>query len=50
MGADVAMGHDMNCMRWIQKFREPMAEGEDSARGPRETPPARLSRHARPIA
>ena len=34
LGADVAMGHDMNCMRWIQKFREPMAEGEDSARVP----------------
>ena len=36
LGADVAMGHDMNCMRWIQKFREPMAEGEDSARSRRE--------------
>jgi 5-methyltetrahydrofolate--homocysteine methyltransferase len=22
MGADVAMGHDPNCMRWIQKYRE----------------------------
>jgi 5-methyltetrahydrofolate--homocysteine methyltransferase len=36
LGADVAMGHDMNCMRWIQKFREPLAEGEDSARSRRE--------------
>jgi 5-methyltetrahydrofolate--homocysteine methyltransferase len=36
LGADVAMGHDMNCARWIQKFREPMAEGEDSARSRRE--------------
>jgi 5-methyltetrahydrofolate--homocysteine methyltransferase len=36
LGGDVAMGHDMNCMRWIQKFREPMAEGEDSARSRRE--------------
>jgi 5-methyltetrahydrofolate--homocysteine methyltransferase len=36
LGADVAMGHDINCMRWIQKFREPMAEGEDSARSRRE--------------
>ena len=38
MGADVAMGHDLNCMRWIQKFREPMAEGEEAraaARGRR---------------
>src|SRR5690606_23497791 len=38
MGADVAMGHDPNCMRWIQKFREPLAEGQESAgrRGGRE--------------
>jgi 5-methyltetrahydrofolate--homocysteine methyltransferase len=31
LGADVAMGHDPNCMRWIQKFREPVAEGEEGA-------------------
>jgi 5-methyltetrahydrofolate--homocysteine methyltransferase len=31
LGADVAMGHDPNCMRWIQKFREPAAEGEEGA-------------------
>lgn len=31
MGADVAMGHDPNCMRWIQKFREPAAEGQEGA-------------------
>ena len=37
MGADVAMGHDINCMRWIQKFREPLAEGQESARGKRES-------------
>ncbi len=37
MGADVAMGHDPNCMRWIQKFREPLAEGQEGARGRRET-------------
>ena len=36
LGADVAMGHDMNCMRWIQKFREPAAEGQEGARGRRE--------------
>jgi 5-methyltetrahydrofolate--homocysteine methyltransferase len=36
LGADVAMGHDPNCMRWIQKFREPMAEGQEGARGRRE--------------
>jgi 5-methyltetrahydrofolate--homocysteine methyltransferase len=37
LGADVAMGHDINCMRWIQKFREPLAEGQESARGKRES-------------
>jgi 5-methyltetrahydrofolate--homocysteine methyltransferase len=36
LGADVAMGHDENCMRWIQKFREPAAEGDEGARGRRE--------------
>ena len=36
LGADVAMGHDENCMRWIQKFREPAAEGNEGARGRRE--------------
>jgi 5-methyltetrahydrofolate--homocysteine methyltransferase len=36
VGADVAMGHDENCMRWIQKFREPAAEGSEGARGRRE--------------
>jgi 5-methyltetrahydrofolate--homocysteine methyltransferase len=38
--ADVAMGHDENCMRWIQKFREPAAPGAEGqaqgARGGRE--------------
>ena len=29
MGANVAMGHDPNCARWIQKFREPAAEGDE---------------------
>jgi 5-methyltetrahydrofolate--homocysteine methyltransferase len=37
LGADVAMGHDPNCMRWIQKFREPAAEGQEGARGRRES-------------
>jgi 5-methyltetrahydrofolate--homocysteine methyltransferase len=36
LGADVAMGHDEHCARWIQKFREPAAEGEEGARGRRE--------------
>jgi len=34
MGADVAMGHDPNCMRWIQRFREPVAPGAEGE-GPR---------------
>jgi 5-methyltetrahydrofolate--homocysteine methyltransferase len=34
LGADVLMGHDPACMRWIQKFREPMAEGANGE-GPR---------------
>ena len=36
LGADVAMGHDENCARWIQKFREPAAEGNEGARTRRE--------------
>jgi 5-methyltetrahydrofolate--homocysteine methyltransferase len=38
MAADVMLGHDPDCMRWIRKFREvpaPGAEGE-AARGRRE--------------
>lgn len=34
LGADVMMGHDPDCARWIRKYREPAAEGE-SARGAR---------------
>lgn len=39
LGADVMMGHDPDCMRWIQKFREPPAAAADGsvARGRRET-------------
>jgi 5-methyltetrahydrofolate--homocysteine methyltransferase len=35
MGADVAMGNDPNCMRWIQKFREAAhaAAGIESGEG-----------------
>ena len=36
-GANVMMGHDPECRRWIKKFREPVAEGEVvGARGGRE--------------
>jgi 5-methyltetrahydrofolate--homocysteine methyltransferase len=39
MGADVAMGHDEHCARWIQKFRDrpppakpaPAAAAKDAA-------------------
>ena len=39
MGADVMMGHDPDCARWIKKYREPPpigAAGEGAARGRRE--------------
>lgn len=39
-GADVMMGHDPECRRWITQFREPppagASEGEGGARGRRE--------------
>jgi 5-methyltetrahydrofolate--homocysteine methyltransferase len=39
MGADVLMGHDPQCGRWIRKYREPAAAGAemDTARGRRES-------------
>lgn len=38
MGADVMMGHDSDCMRWIRKFREtPVAGAESEGRGRRES-------------
>lgn len=38
MGADVMMGHDPECRRWIKRFREPAADGQEAlgARGGRE--------------
>lgn len=36
MGADVMMGHDPDCRRWIKKFRAPAAAGEEGARGRRQ--------------
>jgi len=37
MGANVMMGNDPQCRRWIAKYREPAAEGADQgARGGRE--------------
>ncbi len=35
MGADVLMGHDRDCRRWLAKFRDPAAEAA-GARGGRE--------------
>ena len=32
LGADVMMGHDRDCRRWLKAFREPQAEGEGSGR------------------
>lgn len=38
MGANVLMGHDPDCGRWIRKFREPApAGGEGEGRGRRES-------------
>jgi 5-methyltetrahydrofolate--homocysteine methyltransferase len=39
MGADVLMGHDPQCMRWIRRYRDPAAAGADAeaARGRRES-------------
>jgi 5-methyltetrahydrofolate--homocysteine methyltransferase len=40
MGADVMVGHDPDCARWIRKYREPPAQqaggGEGAPRGRRE--------------
>ncbi len=35
MGADVMMGHDPDCARWIRRFRQPPAEGAEGAGGRR---------------
>jgi 5-methyltetrahydrofolate--homocysteine methyltransferase len=43
MGADVMMGRDPDCMRWIRRFREPPAEGSAAAGRGR-----RVSRRRRP--
>jgi 5-methyltetrahydrofolate--homocysteine methyltransferase len=40
MGADVLMGHDADCLRWIAKYREPPAEGAGRGR--------RVSKRRRP--
>ena len=36
MGADVMMGHDPDCRRWIRQFRVPAPEGTVGARGRRQ--------------
>ncbi len=35
LGADVMMGKDPDCVNWINRFREPPAEGEGGQRGRR---------------
>jgi 5-methyltetrahydrofolate--homocysteine methyltransferase len=39
MGADVLMGHDPQCARWIRRYRDPAAAGSEAeaARGRRES-------------
>lgn len=36
MAADVFMGHDANCLTWIQANREPAADGDEGGRSRRE--------------
>jgi 5-methyltetrahydrofolate--homocysteine methyltransferase len=35
LGADVMMGHDPDCRAWIRKYRVPLPEGTEGARGRR---------------
>lgn len=35
LGADVMMGHDPDCTRWIQRYREPQPEGSERGRAGR---------------
>jgi 5-methyltetrahydrofolate--homocysteine methyltransferase len=35
LGADVVMGHDPDCRVWIRKYRTPLPEGMEGARGRR---------------
>ncbi|MCP3868389.1 MAG: dihydropteroate synthase [Gammaproteobacteria bacterium] len=37
LGADVLMGRDPDCARWIKRFREPPVTGEGAARGRRQS-------------
>ena len=32
MGADVMMGNDPNCVRWIKRYRQPVTQGETGGR------------------
>ena len=32
LGADVMMGNDLNCVRWIKRYRQPVTEGETGGR------------------
>ena len=42
IGADVMMGNDPHCQKWIKKYREPVAEGENG--GKRERRRTRVKR------
>jgi 5-methyltetrahydrofolate--homocysteine methyltransferase len=35
LGANVVMGNDPNCQKWIRRFREPAPEGQDEGAGRR---------------
>ena len=36
LGADVMMGHDVNCLRWIKKYREPVQDAKTGSARERE--------------
>jgi len=35
LGADVLMGHDPDCAKWIRQYRQPLPEGSERGRGGR---------------
>ena len=41
MAADVMMGHDPDCARWIRRFREAPPPGADGRSGAAARPPRR---------
>lgn len=38
LGADVMMGHDPDCARWIRQYRQPLSDGSERRRNRRRAP------------